>query len=141
MSARGLSAMQAIQLVAGLRGLHLEQVGNTLVVSGRPTELAARLAATERAQLKFTQRPVGDVLEALAERAGWNLISEARLDREVTAWLDGMDYVEALRLVAASAGLRYQLTGGVLHIRGTVSAESDERIAIHRLDHVEVQRA
>src|SRR5690606_8651404 len=53
----------------------------------------------------------------------------------------GMDHVEALRLVAASAGLRYQLTGGVLHITGTVADGGNDLIAIYRLDHVDVQRA
>jgi len=140
-SALGLDALEAIRLVAGLRGLHLEQVGNTLIVSNQRTELGRMLGRNERSQLNFTRRPVSEVIEALAARAGWNLISEATIDREVTAWLEGIDHVEALRLVAASAGLRYQLTGGVLHIKGADFDSGNDQIAIFRLDHADVQRA
>lgn len=142
MSARGLTARQAMELVAGVRGLYLEQVGNTLVVSSEPKGLTQRMGETERSELKFTQRPVRDVVEALAARAGWNLISEAPLDREVTAWLEGMDYVDALRLVASAAGLHYQLVDRVLHIKGTIADEQqEERVVIHRLDHVNPTKA
>lgn len=140
MSATGLSPREALELVAGLRGLYLEQVGNTLVVSTEPRGLASRVGHAA-SSLTFTQRPVGEVLQALARRAGWNLIAEARLDQEVTAWIDGMDDVEALRLVAGAAGLSYQLVDRVLYIQEPILDDDEDQIAIHRLDHVSPDRA
>lgn len=141
MSARGLSPREAIELVAALRGLYLEEVGNTLIVSTEPKGLSAKLGRAE-SSYNFTQRPAGEVLQALARRAGWNLIAETRLDREVTAWIDGMDDVEALRLVAKAAGLSYQLIDGVLYVKEPDSNENEQvQIAIHRLDHVSPTRA
>lgn len=141
MSARGLTAREAMELVAAVRGLHLEQVGNTLVVSTEPKGLSAVEEVPASPGMRFTRRPVGEVIQALSDRAGWNLISEVPLDGEVTAWLDGMDYVEALRLVASAAGLRYQLVDRVLHIKDGRADEVHERVAIHRLDHVDPEKA
>lgn len=141
MSARGLSMREAIELVAALRGLYLEEIGTTLVVSTEPKGLAGKLGQTE-SSLAFTQRPVGEVLQALASRAGWNLIAEARLDREVTAWIDGMEDVEALRHVAKAAGLSYRLVDRVLYVKEPEPAEDEKvQIAIHRLDHAAPERA
>ena len=130
-----------MELVAAVRGLHLEQVGNTLVVSTEPKGLSAVEEVLAGPGMRFTRRPVGEVIQALSDRAGWNLISEVPLDGEVTAWLDGMDYVEALRLVASAAGLRYQLVDRVLHIKDGRADELHERVAIHRLDHVDPEKA
>lgn len=139
-NARGMEAREAIELVAAVRGLHVEQVGNTLIVSATPTGISGRMAQPAASRLNFTQRPVREVVQALAERAGWNLISEVPLDQEITAWLEGIEPVEALRLVAGAAGLRYQLVDRVLHIKGS-APPSLERTAIRRLDHVAVAKA
>lgn len=140
MTARGMDARAAMELVTAVRGLHLEQIGNTIIVTTAPTGLSGRSAQPEGASLNFTQRPVGEVLQALAARAGWNLIAQGPLDQEITAWLEGMDPVEALQLVAGAAGLDYQLAGRVLYVKGTTPSPG-VRIAVHRLDHVESDRA
>lgn len=140
MTAREMEAREAMELVAAVRGLHLQQVGNTLIVSAAPTAIGDRVGPPQAAVLNFTQRPVLEVVQALAERAGWNLIAEASLDREITAWLEGMEPVEALRLVAAAAGLSYQLVDRVLHIKG-VEAPPADRVAIYRIDHVDTAKA
>lgn len=140
MNARGIDAREAMELVAGVRNLHLEQVGNTLVVSAAPTSLGGNAAQPAAARLNFTQQPVSAVLQALAERAGWNLIIEGPLSQAITAWLEGMEPVEALRLVASAAGLSYQLVDRVLHVKGAAVPAAD-RIAVHRLDHVDAARA
>ncbi len=140
MSARNMDAREAMELVAGVRGLHLEQFGNTLIVSTAPTGLGGRTGQATASRLNFTQQPVTAVLQALAERAGWNLIIEGPLNQEITAWLEGMEPVEALRLVAGAAGLNYQLVDRVLHVKGSTAPPAD-RIAVHRLDHVDTERA
>lgn len=141
MDAQSLAGNEAIELVAGVCGLYLEKVGNTLVVSSEPKGLVDKVARAAPQRLKFTDNPVGEVLEALADLAGWNLISAVPLNREVTAWLDGMEHIEALRLVAAAAGLNYQLVDRVLYVKGTVEDGQEEQVVIYRLDHVEPGRA
>lgn len=138
-SAQGMDAREAIQLVAAVRGLHVEQIDNTLLVSATPTGLGGRIGQAPVSRMNFTQRPVREVIQAIAERAGWNLIAEPPLNEEITAWLEGVEPVEALRLVAGAAGLNYQLVDRVLHIKAA-STRPLARTAVHRLDHVDPEK-
>src|SRR5690606_23161881 len=107
--------------------------------SSTPTVLGGRVGQAPAPRMNFTQRPVREVIQAIAERAGWNLITEAPLNQEITAWLEGVEPVEALRLVAGAAGLSYQLVDRVLHIKAA-PARSSARTAVRRLDHVEPEK-
>ena len=136
LSLRGMEALDAIELIASMRGLSLERVGQALLVSRAPLTLVGRVPAEESQALIFTQTPVSEIVARLAERAGWNLVIDVPLDRQITAWVEGMPYVDALRVVADAAGLRYHLVDRVLRIQGYVETQSPLATAIYRLDHV-----
>lgn len=123
---------------------------NALIVRGGAEELAevqrllAQYDRAPRQPLEFRNAPVESVLWALAERAGWNLVVEGRLEGELTASLEGMDYRQALELVGAAAGLQYRLEGNVLAVRQLpppAEPQPVRRTAIVRLSHANPPRA
>lgn len=117
---------------------------HVLIVRGEGAELDAAIAFLEQydrrgdRELRFVHAPVDQVLWALADRAGWNLVVEGRLEATVTASLEGIEFREALRLVSEATNLHYKLSDRVLYVREVPEEPgSPDRVAMFRLDYVD----
>lgn len=93
--------------------------------------------------LHFRHTDVEDVLWALAERAGWNLIIEGDLTGRLTAHLEGLDYANALDLIGEAANVEYRLQQNVLYVwqpSAPAAAFAPRTIAIYRLDYANPEK-
>ncbi len=129
----------------------LDDGAGRMILQGLPSDVERAVAFLARLDvpqpqaprtLNFVQTPVEDVLLALAERAGWNLILAENLDRPITASLDGMEPDQAVRLIADVAGLEYRLEGSLLIVDARTAAPvQPDATRVLRLDYGEPQKA
>lgn len=101
--------------------LVLDESTGFIAMTGSERSLAGALQFLsqydEEKPLQFIRTPVQEVLMAISSRAGLHLVMEGTLTGEVTAFVEGMDYSEAIRLVTEATGLSYELEGQALYVR------------------------
>lgn len=116
--------------------------GEKPVVAEAQSFLAGYDRPTDRA-LQFQGASVDTILWELAGRAKWNLVIEGQLQGQLTANLDGMDYVDALGLIGDAAGLHYRLSERVLFVSqpdGEELLDKAKEVALFRLDYVNSEK-
>ncbi len=119
-----------------------------LILKGLPdhlgvaAEFLGRYDVEQPRTLTFSRASVEEVLVALSQKAGWNLVLDGTFDDTITASLEGMEYVRALQHVADAADLDYRLDGNALYVMAAPEeppAPIETRVV--RLDYADPQKS
>jgi type IV pilus assembly protein PilQ len=128
-----------VALAPSIRAEEPAPVQPSLPPPAAPAAVAAAPADT-RPSIDYVETEIQAALRQLASRASVNLIMGDEVTGKVTVHLEGVEYEEAMRLIAESKGFAYVKEKNVVKVKSRASLESEPvELRTHTLNYAKAE--